>query len=1166
MNAVRQKCRPKHQILILKCYPRLPKNSSADVKPNSSELSYLLFYASTRRSKLHKVGAFLERKTASDVYKWRSANVQVTLEILTALLENKVVGTGSGFALIAPYVLRIVREILQNTNDISLVEASLSTWDTFCTHQDQATLAADHEYRELFEQVVQLYAAFAAKNGDKRLGGKNAATVSVPNAIRLREAGLGAMKSVLASDALSSESGRQLDMALPVVLSNLKAESGSSFDHLTRAHQRNEEQGKERPVINARQSMATVRTATTTGDLPTETDPRTAEGTAQEADMLAEEHVACLALDSLRLIFTTENRAQVMPATSSVLSFFQSHQHRPAVRASEKPSQPDRDSSWEVKIFEIMMTWTPVQNRFILLVAVVETLVRLPLDDSNLRQQLLLADIVGNTLRSDLNMIGLSVMDVLLGLMQQILRALQLGGPQASGRRNSAHVPSSPNNGANEKPAQDITAAPPSDQRVLLVERLKACIADLATHVYYTDQINDMISALLLRLKPSASTNAQSQAVTAAAIQEPETAVHEVASNVSQTARERSQSQSDGFFSFETAQQAALEVVRDIFLVAKSKQSRNTEGLLETRNNVPIEIWEGTQWLLRDPSLAVRRSYVEALCTWLALETKKADWRIKEPKTKTKANGALARRAVSNASARGQSRRGTSNFLQLLHLAVYENALQFAETSEADILLLHLLQSTLNQKLGVNAVQSSLPMMFALQEEIAQTDSPLAKIRIGSLVHGYLWSLGEVFDFDYTPAGRDVQAEIARRREHGLWVDALTVPAMPVQTIHDTTSKPSNKVSPDMIAQEALRPFDKRHALIDCIAESYSSSVASPPASAPGSPRQVSAQPTIDRSTSGYLSAKPAASTELSETAKEHMHEVWTKEDCLATIAAAVPKTASVTGSRSSPTHALMAGNHRQLLAAANSGLASRSGSNHATPGTQSPAAGESQQQLASKYGSLTTSHRQQAFGLYANNGRRLHSQSPENRQRRPSGSTNGKGSSSAGGRGTLRVDELKRVLADGGHGAVPLTAGSMARHDGEDTASESMMDFEGEGVDFGSEDDYGTSENNNNTKRAEGSAEPTQLPTLDRGSDRFAGGMFTTEKSRGDKGDTSARVEGYDKRPATAYQGGSVRSKRTASGRRNITELLAGLGEDERDGGVEEPRRPTTSIGRPPY
>lgn len=70
MNALRQKVRPKHQVLILKCYPRLQEKQT-DVKPNSSELSYLLYYASTRRSKLQKVAPFLEKKTERDIHKGR---------------------------------------------------------------------------------------------------------------------------------------------------------------------------------------------------------------------------------------------------------------------------------------------------------------------------------------------------------------------------------------------------------------------------------------------------------------------------------------------------------------------------------------------------------------------------------------------------------------------------------------------------------------------------------------------------------------------------------------------------------------------------------------------------------------------------------------------------------------------------------------------------------------------------------------------------------------------------------------------------------------------------------------------------------------------------------------------------------------------------------------
>ena len=68
LQSASQKLRPKHQVLILRCYPKYQKGAQ-EIKPNLSELSYLLYYASTRRSKLIKVGAFLEKKTANDV--WR---------------------------------------------------------------------------------------------------------------------------------------------------------------------------------------------------------------------------------------------------------------------------------------------------------------------------------------------------------------------------------------------------------------------------------------------------------------------------------------------------------------------------------------------------------------------------------------------------------------------------------------------------------------------------------------------------------------------------------------------------------------------------------------------------------------------------------------------------------------------------------------------------------------------------------------------------------------------------------------------------------------------------------------------------------------------------------------------------------------------------------------
>ncbi|KAI8367581.1 uncharacterized protein BYT42DRAFT_586787 [Radiomyces spectabilis] len=57
----------KHANLTLNCYP----TNETEKGPRSSELSYLMFYASARPAKLTKVGSFLEKKVRKDIRKGR---------------------------------------------------------------------------------------------------------------------------------------------------------------------------------------------------------------------------------------------------------------------------------------------------------------------------------------------------------------------------------------------------------------------------------------------------------------------------------------------------------------------------------------------------------------------------------------------------------------------------------------------------------------------------------------------------------------------------------------------------------------------------------------------------------------------------------------------------------------------------------------------------------------------------------------------------------------------------------------------------------------------------------------------------------------------------------------------------------------------------------------
>jgi protein EFR3 len=324
---------------------------------------------------------------------------------------------------------------------------------------------------------------------------------------------------------------------------------------------------------------------------------------------------------------------------------------------------------------------------------------------------------------------------------------------------------------------------------------------------------------------------------------------------------------------------------------------------------------------------------VEALVTWAELETSKADFFLAEKTRDERKKGnaeadaafehTLARRAVSNASARGRStqsdRRNPSTFLQLLHLANYENALEFAATSRKDIALIHKLITTFAARLGLNAAVDGAPMIFTLQESLGRfKDSPAGKISIGSLVHGYLWTLVEVFDVKQEAAGRKIMDEIARRQRNEVWLNEIRYPALSIDTIAEETLSMTG-FSDHAGGSDELIPFDDRSSLVASLFGGYERCVYSPPPSAPSSPGRNFGLSAMERSSS-YLGAKqpPQDSGQLA-VAKQRMMQTWSKEDCLKNITAKAPRSVSLSARSSPPNgHQPLTGNHRQLLAATN--------------------------------------------------------------------------------------------------------------------------------------------------------------------------------------------------------------------------------------------------------
>ena len=958
---------------------------------------------------MQKVGAFLEKKTASDVWRARigyvgicgngrifigfednvnvdSRNVQVTLQILTALIEK----APRDLPLYAPYVLKILNIILRS-RDITMVESSIPTFEAFCEHHDGASLSADQEYLHQYEDIVRIYASFASTSSPPIKP-----PTSAPVAMRWRNVGLQAIHSVASSEALASLAGRQLDVIVPILLENIWTGNDDVIEMLEHRAQTDEKVETEK-LLKRRTSNATVRTADTSTDANAALSATTAD-----ADKLAEERIGVLAMQCLKQVFEVNNRSQIHGATTATLEFIADRvaQHE---RVIEEKPKGDRYGGWATKVFDMIARWTPVQDRYVILVTAMDILVRGQLVDENLQQQLVLATMVDSLLKSDINLIGLSVMDVLLGLINHVLRVLQLGGATPHLQQENGSGPSentSPRGSASG--ITPATASVPTNVRRDLLDRLQQCIGDLATHVYYADQISDMVSAILLRLKPKPTSSVPNAA---AAIENPNLASATVTSVGDLT----EDSNTDGFFSFATAKIKGLEAIKAVLLVA-SHRKNVIGGASLGRNRVPVRVWEGTQWLLRDSDGRVRKAYADALLTWLDTEVTQADLRVFEDKSKNSSkmvrndsSTSLTKRAVSNASQREKpAKHSKTTFLQLLHLAVYENALQYVD-SEADIVLLHLLLTRLVQNLGVNAVKNGLPMVFRLQEDILEAETPLAKIRMGSLCHGYFWFLTERFDFESSPTGRAIHSEIQRRRKKQFWVDKIRLPPILLHQIGmpGTTSR-QQPLPLEELESESLTPFDDRFQMVKLISLSYAESVVSPPTSPPTSPSRTFSQSIV------HPSRAPGTDTSMPERIKDDMMSEWTRESVIALVQEG-SKSVSLNGSKTGTA----ATGPRNFLAVngMNSG-----GSNS---GTQSPQGHHTNRSrpnstygLVGGLGALTKLRK--ADG---------HSPSPASDSSRNS---------------VMRVDQLKRVLS--GQIDAPPRTKTVAHSD---ASSESMVSYD---------------------------------------------------------------------------------------------------------------------------
>ncbi|KAI9672854.1 MAG: plasma membrane localization protein [Alyxoria varia] len=449
MKSIKQSWLPKHQVLILKCYPHFQKNA-VEVKPNSSELSYLLHYADTRRVKLTKVGAYLEKKTVSDVHRRRLGNVQVTMQILSALIEK----CPRDLPLFSQSVLNVFETVL-NSSDINMLEASVHTFTTFCSHRTSTTLISDSKKGISFPKIVDNYIDFATKDSRFDKVGKLAKErITTPMRLRYATAGLRAIKGLVSAESYALDNGSLTRIVVPALMENLVPEDHHKewvwLDNIKERRAKKERREKEN-ALKRRQSSG----GRNTFDEHLDRELMTATNrSSTDIRRRVKQDVGVVALECLESLCNTGNRNLLSIVTECTFTF--ATELRKGYASPTKRQEGMQEDRWSRGIMITLCEYTPVQDRFIILIAATNFLVSHSQDE-----EIYILGIFGN-LVSQVNFIGISIIDIERKLVQYVFDRIAKEFMQSS-----------------------------------WIEEMALGTCNLAFHIYYADQISDMIATLI---------------------------------------------------------------------------------------------------------------------------------------------------------------------------------------------------------------------------------------------------------------------------------------------------------------------------------------------------------------------------------------------------------------------------------------------------------------------------------------------------------------------------------------------------------------------------------------------------------------------------------------------------------------------------------------------
>ncbi|CAG8563631.1 9368_t:CDS:10 [Funneliformis mosseae] len=535
-------------------------------------------------------------------------------------------------------VVKIIAASL-STNDIDLVSRATSVFITFCAYHNGSTLGVDTEFTSIYESLIDQFAKYATcKYGDQNLD-QNLER-------RYRSIGLYALQGAATSSALyASDAKTQLQYIIPAILHNL-TEDKTGLEAL----QKNVNNPADSSTPKSRRFSASIA-------------------------MISTEDNTLLAYHCLEQLFTMSNASNLrynLEPTFTILD-------------ENKFWWP---SSFGITLILVILSSIQQQYRHILVGDIIQRLESS--ENSDLSKKITFIEMLTSILTSDLTLVGLSVLEVLDCLLSHLLNSLK--NDDVKFEQIDVDLNLKTDNTLTEK-AQDLDT--------IFIQRLIICIGSLATHIYYANQISDIVERIVQHLKLQVSTESQ------------------------QGSNSSSSYMTEGI-PLSLLRKALLKCLSMVVRTNKEAEKKSSGN---ARSEVPVEIFHNSIDLCTDEDLGVRIAYAQVLSTFLNNVNTSEDSKEIEPIQITYFN------------------QPAIHFLNTLHLTLYKYTL-LNDSKPGDNLALLVILRSLLIRFRADQIVRGIPVVFKLQSEAKdeKLDGFSRQRALASLIVLYFSDIAQVLD------------------------------------------------------------------------------------------------------------------------------------------------------------------------------------------------------------------------------------------------------------------------------------------------------------------------------------------------------------------------------------------------------------------------------------